>query len=147
MPDIEPGAAVVVALPGSYGVNDLFADDSGKLYLWLPNGDYAFMAGGTGYTATVAGASATATASFYAPLFATDGTALVFDGTLLTIKITNAKSGVWYTLLWADTLGGDWEMSQSVRAEADGDLGLVCENIDATVPRRFFKVAASFDPL
>ena len=145
VPDLEPGAAVVVALPGSYGVNDLFADDSGKIYLWLPNGDYAFMAGGIGYTATVAGASATATVGFDAPAFATDGTALVFNGTLLSIKITNAQKDVWYTLYTADTLGGDWEMRRIVKAEADGDL--VFENISATVPRRFFKVAASFDPL
>jgi hypothetical protein len=36
-------------------------------------------------------------------------------------------------------------MRRIVKAEADGDL--VFENISATVPRRFFKVAASFDPL
>jgi hypothetical protein len=146
VPDLTPGAAVVLTglAAHGYGVNDLFADDSGKLYLWLPNNDYGFMAGGIGYTATVAGAAATAV-GFDAPAFATDGTALVFDGTLLTIKITNAKSGVWYTLYTADTLGGDWEMRRIVKAEADGDL--VFENISATVPRRFFKVAASFDPL
>jgi hypothetical protein len=121
-------------------VNDLFADDSGKLYLWLPDGSYIITAGDTDYMATVDGAATTAV-GFDAPAFATDGTALVFDGTILAIKITNAKAGIMYTLYAADTPGGPWALVQVVLAEEDGDL--VFEGISATPAKRFFKVAAS----
>lgn len=46
--------------PDGYGTEDIFADEAGKVYLWLPNGYYAFTAGGVGYGATVAGANTTA---------------------------------------------------------------------------------------
>jgi hypothetical protein len=142
VPDLEPGAAIVLMglAAHGYGVNDLFADDSGKLYLWLPDGSYIITAGDTDYMATVAGAAATAV-GFDAPAFATDGTALVFDGTILAIKITNAKAGIMYTLYAADTPGGPWALVQVVLAEEDGDL--VFEGISATPAKRFFKVAAS----
>jgi hypothetical protein len=140
VPGFAPGATVVITSLGPYGVNDLFADDDGKLYLWLPDGGYAFMADGTGYTVTVAGAATTAAAGFNVPLFATDGSALVFDGALLTIKIINAQNGVSYTLYATDTLGGLWTLEQVVQAQADGDL--VFENISASPAKRFFKVAA-----
>ncbi len=140
VPGFAPGATVVITSLGPYGVNDLFADDDGKLYLWLPDGGYAFMVDGTGYTVTVAGAATTAAAGFNVPAFATDGSALVFDGALLTIKIINAQNGVMYTLYATDTLGGLWTLEQVVQAQADGDL--VFENISASPAKRFFKVAA-----
>ena len=142
VPDLEPGAAIVLTglAAHGYGVNDLFADDSGKLYLWLPDGSYIITAGDTDYMATVGGAATTAV-GFDAPVFATDGTALVFNGALLSIKITNAKAGIMYTLYAADTPGGPWALVQVVLAEEDG--GLVFEGISATSAKRFFKVAAS----
>ncbi|MGI6495820.1 MAG: hypothetical protein ACOX5G_06995 [Kiritimatiellia bacterium] len=61
VPWLDPGAPVMIALPGTYGVNDLFADENGKLYLWLPNGGYTFIANGVTYVATVSDADVTAT--------------------------------------------------------------------------------------
>ena len=147
VPDLEPDTAVVVASLGSYGVNDLFADEAGALYLWLPDGPYAFTANSISYTATVNGAATTATTGSpggpETPAFATDGSAFVFDGATLAIKIVNAQIGVWYTLYEADTPSGPWTVARNVCAEANGDL--VFTNLDATAPRRFFKVAASAD--
>jgi hypothetical protein len=40
--------------------SDIYADQDGKIYLWLPNGTYTFSAGYQMYTATVAGADTTA---------------------------------------------------------------------------------------
>ncbi len=60
--NLTPNAAITVTGLGAYGVNDLFADDNGKLYLWLPNDNYDFTAGGTEYEATVSDADTTATA-------------------------------------------------------------------------------------
>jgi hypothetical protein len=140
--NLTPNAAVVVTALGAYGVVDLFADETGKLYLWLPNDDYAFTAGGFGYTATVAGAAATATRSLPVPVFATDGSAIVVSGTTLSIKITNAQVGAYYTLYWTDTLGGTWNKGPSIQAATGGDLVLTT-NIDATASCRFFKVRAS----
>jgi len=146
VPGLTPNMPVEIALPAEglpayFGVNDLVADNSGKIYLWLPDGDYAFTANSTGYTATVDGANTTAVAGLSAPVFATDGTALVFSGTTLSIKIVNAQKDIYYTLYAADMLGGDWELEQSVQAEVDDEL--VFENISATPTKRFFKVAAS----
>ncbi len=145
VPNLTPGEAIVVASLDPYGVNDLFADDVGKLYLWLPNGSYAFTADGTGYTATVADAATTATGGggIPAPVFATDGSGIVVSGTTLTITITNVQGGIWYTLYAVDTLGGtwDWQQVQSVYAVDGSDLTF--ENVSATPTKRFFKVVAS----
>ena len=141
--NLVPHAAVTVTSLGTYGVNDLFADENGRLYLWLPDNVYSFTAGGSGYTAAVNGADATATLYLAAPVFAADGSALVFSGTTLSITIANAQSGFYYTLYWAPEPGGPWTLEQSVPATADGNL--VFESIDAAAPRRFFKVEASSD--
>ncbi len=59
--NLPSNAPVALAgLPAYYGTNSLVADDSGKIYLWLPDGDYAFTAGGADYTATVDGANTVA---------------------------------------------------------------------------------------
>ncbi len=77
-----------------------------------------------------------------APTFATDGTALVFcDGTV-AIKIVNAESGIWYTLYKVDDLTQtNWTKVGSIRATGSEVVFTITR--DATVPRRFFKVAAS----
>ena len=145
--NLTPKAEITVGALGTYGVNGLVADESGALYLWLPNDAYAFTAGDADYSATVADAPTTATqessGDLVAPVFAADGTALVFDGTTLAIKIANAQKDVWYTLYATATLGGDWELVESFRAENDGDLTFTILN--ATAPTRFFKVVASTD--
>ena len=145
VPNLEPGAAVVVVSLDPYGVDDLFADDVGQLYLWLPNGSYGFTAGGTGYTAAVAGAPTTATGGggIPAPVFAADGSGIVVSGATLSITISNVQGGIWYTLYAVDTLGGtwDWQQVQSVYAVDGSDLTF--ENVSATPAKRFFKVVAS----
>ena len=142
VPGFTPNAAVVVTALGAYGTDDLVADNGGRLYLWLPNGTYDFTAGGRDYTASVSDAAATATSvELYAPVFATDGSALVFSGTTLAIKLVNVQKNVYYTLYATDALGGEWTQLDTIRAENDGDLTFTILN--ATAPKRFFKVEAS----
>ncbi|MGI6495817.1 MAG: beta strand repeat-containing protein [Kiritimatiellia bacterium] len=142
VPGFTPNAAVVVAELGAYGTDDLVADNGGRLYLWLPDGTYDFTAGGRNYTASVSGAATTATSvELYAPVFATDGTALVFSGTTLAIKLVNVQKNVYYTLYATETLGGEWIKLDTIRAENNGDLTFTILN--ATAPKRFFKVEAS----
>ena len=55
--------SVAIFLDGkecAYGTEGLYTDESGKLRLWLPNGDYEFVVDGVRWTATVAGAATTA---------------------------------------------------------------------------------------
>ena len=47
-------------LPDDYSTEDLYPSESGLLRLWLPNGEYAFLANGTPYHATVSDGPATA---------------------------------------------------------------------------------------
>ena len=61
VPELTPNAPTAVISLGTYGVNDLFADNDGKLYLWLPNENYAFTVGDADYEATVADTDTTAT--------------------------------------------------------------------------------------
>ncbi len=61
VPDLTPNAAIVVTGLNPYGVNDLFADENGKLYLWLPNKNYIFTADSEDCAAGVADADTTAT--------------------------------------------------------------------------------------
>ena len=77
VPGLVPGATVVITSLDSYGVNDLFADENGNIYLWLPNGNHTFSANGTLYVAAVEDADAMATTwHFYIAAFAlADGTA------------------------------------------------------------------------
>lgn len=56
-----PGEAVTVTGLGEYGVDGLVADEEGQIYLWLPDGAYAFNANGRRYEAVVGGESVTAT--------------------------------------------------------------------------------------
>ncbi|MBQ6923375.1 MAG: hypothetical protein IJQ73_01910, partial [Kiritimatiellae bacterium] len=59
-PDAAVAGLVLPASAGSYGTRDLYADANGDLYLWLPDGDYAFTVDGARWTATVAGADTVA---------------------------------------------------------------------------------------
>ena len=79
-----------------------------------------------------------------APLFATDGSALVFGNGTLSITIANAESGIYYTLYTTeDLIDPNWERcGPGTCATQDGNL--VFENIDTTAPRRFFKAVAGF---
>ncbi len=60
VPGLTPNTAVTVTGLGDYGVDGLVADTDGQIYLWLPNGEKTFTAGGRKFAATVAGAAVTA---------------------------------------------------------------------------------------
>ena len=66
-----PGAAVELGVPKlngaawNYGVESVYADDDGKVYLWLPEGDNAVFAGGRLWHADVAADGAVAEAVPY----------------------------------------------------------------------------------
>lgn len=52
--NLTPNAAVnVTEMSTSYGTKDIYADEEGKIYLWLPNGAYSFKVNGTAYDAAV----------------------------------------------------------------------------------------------
>lgn len=102
VPELTPNASVVVTSLGTYGVNDLFADNDGKLYLWLPNDNYDFTAGGTEYEATVSDADTTATAKAPPVLDAY----LTFSSAD-TFKITPSAVS-WYGELFYSTDATNW---------------------------------------
>ncbi len=58
--NLTPNAAVTVTGLGDYGVDGLVADELGQIYLWLPDGEKAFTAGGRKFVATVDGSAVTA---------------------------------------------------------------------------------------
>ena len=58
--NLEANATATVTGLGDYGTNDIVADASGKIYLWLPNGIHNFSVNGADYVARVANANTTA---------------------------------------------------------------------------------------
>ena len=83
---LTPGAAVsVVGLPIGYSLSGVLADGEGKVYLWLPDGEWHLSVNGGHYRATVAGADVTAEA--------VSGT--VYLGGIVSNRFTGApESGV-----------------------------------------------------
>ncbi len=79
-----------------------------------------------------------------APAFAADGTGFVIGDNAATIKIVNAESGIWYTVYKVDDLTQtNWtKIGDSIQATG-GEVVFTIPR-DATAPRRFFKVVASF---
>ena len=59
--NLARNATATVTGLGDYGTKDVVADESGKIYLWLPNGNYGFFVNGAYYVAEVQGANTTAT--------------------------------------------------------------------------------------
>ena len=49
-----PNGPVTLTGLGAYGVNDIYADGDGCIYLWLPNGTHTFQANGNARTVTIA---------------------------------------------------------------------------------------------
>lgn len=49
-----PNGPVTITGLGGYGVNDIYADGDGCIYLWLPNGTHTFQANGNARTVTIA---------------------------------------------------------------------------------------------
>ncbi|MBR4251473.1 MAG: InlB B-repeat-containing protein, partial [Kiritimatiellae bacterium] len=59
--NLAPNAPVAFSnLPASYGTDSIVADAFGNVFLWLPDGDYTFTAGGATWDAAVAGGSTAA---------------------------------------------------------------------------------------
>ncbi len=79
-----------------------------------------------------------------APTFATDVTGFVIGDNATTIKIVNAESGIWYTVYKVDDLTQtNWtKIGDSIKATGSDVIFTIPR--DPTVPRRFFKVVASF---
>ena len=57
---LDPNAVVAISGLSGYGVDDVYANESGKIYLWLPNGTHEFGANGVQYNARVSGDDVTA---------------------------------------------------------------------------------------
>jgi hypothetical protein len=119
VPDLTPNAPIVVTALNPYGVNDLFTDNSGKLYLWLPNANYDFTAGGVGYEATVANADTTATPKSPTPpapsAYITFSSANAF-----TIK---PQAASWNGTLEYSTDTTNWALFTTAGAAADNGSG------------------------
>jgi hypothetical protein len=114
--NLVPNAPVAVSNLDPYGVNDLFADENGKLHLWLPDAAYAFLAGGASYEATVAGAPATALPLSANPYIT------VFSGTNpFTVR---PQAASWNGTLQYATDVSVWEdLTTGGAAAADGGSG------------------------
>ena len=56
----EEGEEITIAGLGSYGTNDIFADENGNIFLTVPAGDYVFNANGRLFEATVTSEGGTA---------------------------------------------------------------------------------------
>ena len=79
-----------------------------------------------------------------APAFAADGEGFVVGDGTATIKIDNAESGVWYTVYRVDDLTQTNWVKIGDSIQATGSEVIFTIPRDPTVPRRFFKVVASF---
>jgi hypothetical protein len=79
-----------------------------------------------------------------APAFAADGTGFVIGDGTATIRIVNAEKDIWYTVYKVDDLTQtNWtKIGDSIQATGSNVIFTIPR--DATVPRRFFKVEASF---
>ena len=61
IPGFTPNAAAqVTGLPNNYGLNDVYADADGQIYVYLPNGSGNFNVEGTAYCYAISDAAATA---------------------------------------------------------------------------------------
>jgi hypothetical protein len=79
-----------------------------------------------------------------APAFAADGAGFVIGDGTATIKIVNAEKDIWYTVYKVDDLTQtNWtKIGDSIKATGSDVIFTIPR--DATAPRRFFKVVASF---
>ena len=133
VPDLTANAHIAVtSLPVTYGVNDLYADEAGQLYLWLPNASYDFSADGADYEATVSNADTTATPKSAPPV----STAYLTFSSADTFKVKpNAKT--WNGTLEYSTNGADWNEFTTAGADAApcvfGDYRLYVRGTNNTV--------------
>ena len=93
VPGFEANAAVKIEGLPNYGTNDIFADASGNVYLYLPKGNYSFTANGEARSVTVVNATKVF-ATYWDPISGTEKSALcvaVGDSTVL-------EDGNWYVV-------------------------------------------------
>ena len=114
----------------AYGTEDIYTDESGKLRLWLPNGDYEFVVDGVRWTAMVAGAATTAA---------------IVGPTALHIESIDAADGNVSLVVSAEP--GDWitdVSAQLLRVRAAEELPLPADDA-ALLPRESVGVSTNGD--
>ena len=96
------GAVTFAGLPEGYGTTDIVAIE-GKAYLWLPDGQYQFVADGYVYETKVDGAHTTAVKKgpalpplAYIDADGTEKTCIVY--TVVTTLTATFEDGVWYAV-------------------------------------------------
>lgn len=94
-----------------YGLKDVYAID-GKVYFWLPNGEYRFTVDGKGYSATVNGAATEATAVPGVPYLRWNDTEMVEAEVVNPVVISDSTKtigsadGAWYVVTGTVTTTG-----------------------------------------
>lgn len=122
VPEVGVGSIAITGLPNGYGTKDITSVD-GNVYLYLPDGDYAFTAGGEKYMVRVDGADTVA----WRPLGVTvNGVDVLmcdgYDPETQTLTITDKRE---YLLSGTNTEG-------KVRIVLDGYFSVTCENLKLT---------------
>ena len=105
--NLTPHALIVVTGLDPYGMNDLVADNAGKLRLWLPNGNYTFTAGGAHYAATIDSADTTATLSALTP---PDSDAYITFSSANTFEVKPKQGKSWNGILYYSTDTTFWSV-------------------------------------
>ena len=128
-PVTNAAAPVVLAgLPAGYGAHGLVPDESGRVYLWLTNGVYAFTVNESGFWATVADADTTAVQHLRltvdgAAVGTAGGTGWAFAGT--TLSLTNARSYV----LDGSNVAADGATTNAVTVRATSACSVFATNL------------------
>ena len=123
--NLTPNASVVVtALPPAYGVNDLYADEAGKLYLWLPNAYYDFTAGGADYEATVNNADTTATQKSAPPAPSAYLTFSSADTFTITPSAVSWNGALFYSTNTTDWIAFDRDGADAALDDGSGEYRL-----------------------
>ena len=126
VPALVAGATTEIAGLEEAGVSSVTAAPDGRGFVYLPDGDYAFSAGGFDYTVTVDGAAATAQLlRFGVTVDGVDASALSGDGWAF---VPEAR-------VIALTAAGPFAISGSgtnVGIRADADCAVTLENLSIT---------------
>ena len=124
--NLTAGAEIAVGgLPAYYGTDGIYADEDGKIYIWLPDGTHNFTAGGIPFRAVVDGAATQARELFHSGVFVGDD----------EVGIEIAGTGWSYDVLSARlTLTGDVTLSGTntagvVRCIVESDADITFSNL------------------
>ena len=124
VPELTPNAAVAVASLDPYGVNDLYADEVGQLYLWLPNDNYDFTAGGADYEATVSDADTIATLKAAPPVSAAYLTFSSADTFTITPSAVSWNGALFYSTNTTDWIAFDRDGADAALDDGSGEYRL-----------------------